>query len=286
MLTLSSQGGTVQLQLLPEVGGRIHSLTIDGKSVLRTPPDPDQHRRDPLRWGSYPMVPWCNRIPGGRLRFEGRTWPQPAEFEGHAIHGRGFDVPWREVDQGVLELDDSGDAGYPWPYLARQVFEVMDTGLALELSLENRGDAPMPAGLGIHPWFAAHGALSVELPAELVYPSTGNLPTGNAGPVDARTDLRSLGAPGWGVDECWTGLTDRRIGLRRDDGLALDYRFSETADHVVLAAISELDAIAIEPQTHAVDGHARAERGEPGGIAVLAPGERLAVRYELVRSVR
>lgn len=286
MIALASPDGSVRLELLPEVGGRIHALTIDGRAVLRTPEDPAEHARDPLRWGSYPMVPWCNRIPGGRLRFAGRRWQQPVEFEGHAIHGRGYAVPWAVVSDSVLELDDAGDAQHPWPYRARQVFEVTDAGIALELSIESSARTPMPAGLGIHPWFAALGALAVELPAEFVYPSEGNLPTGDPIPVDARTDLRGLGVPAAGVDECWTGLTDRRIRLRRGDGLALDYRFGATADHVVLAAIPDLDAVAIEPQTHAVDGHARAERGESGGVAVLAPGERLAVRYEIVRSPR
>jgi galactose mutarotase-like enzyme len=59
----------------------------------------------------------------------------------------------------------------------------------------------------------------------------------------------------------------------------IDASFSSNADHVVLAAIPAHEAVAIEPQTHAVDGHFRAETGRPGGIATLAPGGTLSVRY-------
>jgi galactose mutarotase-like enzyme len=39
--------------------------------------------------------------------------------------------------------------------------------------------------------------------------------------------------------------------------------------------------VAIEPVTHASDGFNRLEHGQRGGVRVLAPGETLAVRYEL-----
>src|SRR5690606_2643399 len=45
------------------------------------------------------------------------------------------------------------EAAWPWPYLARQRFELDDEGLALEISVHNRSDRAMPAGLGWHPYF-------------------------------------------------------------------------------------------------------------------------------------
>ena len=284
MITLRSPSGSVEAELLPGTGGRLHRLRIDGRDVLRTPADPGAHAREPLYWGSYPMVPWCNRIPGGVLRFGGRVHRVPAAVDGHAIHGRALSAAWRVVGDGVLEFDDPGDDGFPWAYRARQELAVDDAGLTLTLSVRNTGDASMPAGLGIHPWFSSGDGLAVELPAERVYPSSDNIPTGDPVPVEGTRDLRTSREPAWGLDECWTGLTGDALRLRWRDGFALDYGYSASADHVVLAAIEPLGAIAIEPQTHGVDGHARAERGAPGGIATLSPGDALAVRYALTRA--
>ena len=284
MIALRSPSGAVEAELLPEVGGRIHRLRIDGRDVLRTPGDPSIHAREPLYWGSYPMVPWCNRIPGGVLRFGGRVHRLPAEVDGNAIHGRAVSAPWQDLGGGVLEYRDAGDPAFPFPFTARQEIAVDDAGLTLRLSVRNDGDAGMPAGLGIHPWFAAGDGLAVELPAERVYPSEDNIPIGDPMPVEGDRDLRSGREPRWGLDECWTSLTASRIRLTARDGFALDYGYTAAATHVVLAAIEPLGAIAIEPQTHGVDGHARAERGAEGGIATLSPGATLAVTYTVRRA--
>lgn len=282
MHSLRSPSGRLELELLPEVGGRIHALRVDGVDVLRTPADLGQHALSPLTWGSYPMVPWCNRIPGGELWFEGIRYRQPITLDTFAIHGRAFAARWMVLNEGTLEFTDPGDEGYPWPYRCQQVFVVSDDAVSLTLTLENTGRSRMPAGLGIHPWFAAVGQLEIALPADFVYPSVGNIPTGPPQAVSGLTDLRESGAPPRDIDECWTGLTAHAVELYRPaDGLRFEFSFSPTADHVLLAAITPLDAVALEPQTHGVDGHARRERGEPGAIGVLEPGEVLTVSYTL-----
>lgn len=182
----------------------------------------------------------------------------------------------------MLEYVDLGEASFPWPFRARQEFTVHHTGISVKLSVENTGSARMPAGLGIHPWFEASGGLEVALPAEQVYPSAGNIPTGPPIAVAGTRDLRTTGLPLAGMDECWTGLTAKSIELRRKiDGIRMSFSFTASADHVVLAAVDGLGAVAIEPQTHGVDGHLHRERGDAGAIDVLAPGQILSVTYGL-----
>lgn len=272
------------MELLPDIGGRIHAIRVGGADLLRTPDDVNSHVAEPLLWGSYPMVPWCNRIPFGELWFEGAAHRQPLNLDTFAVHGRALAAPWRAIGSEVLEFLDAGDAGFPWPYRARQEFVVDGATMSLELSLENTGVTRMPAGLGIHPWFAAPNGLDVALPADLVYPSSGESPVGPPIAVAGDRDLRSSGNPRNGIDECWTGLTEQQIRLDRPDGIQVTFSFTATADHVVLAAIGDLGGVAIEPQTHAVDGHGRRERSEPGGIAVLEPGDSLGVTYRIAVS--
>ena len=56
---------------------------------------------------------------------------------------------------------------------------------------------------------------------------------------------------------------------------------STRSAYVVAASPSELDAIAVEPQTHAPQGLRRLINGEPGALALLDPGGSLSLITEL-----
>lgn len=279
MLRFTSE--ELELELLPEVGGRIHRLRAFGRDLLRTPADPAAHAREPFYWGSYPIVPWFNRVPEGRVSFRGRTVQLPVNDPPFAIHGEAYARPWREVGEGELVFQ-GGTFGFPWPYEARQRFRLDGARLVYELSLTNSGDKEMPAGLGIHPWFVAAGGLRVALPATLAYPLENFIPVADPQPVAGRLDRRALSPVPWGTDDVWTGLTERRIAIDWPEwDLAVDYTFSEAADHVVLAAFERFGAVAVEPVTHATDGfHLLAEERQ-GAIDVLPPGATLSVTYEV-----
>src|SRR5512146_356766 len=55
--------GPIEVELLPAIGARLPRIRAFGRDLLRTPPDPASHRREPFSWGGYVMAPWCNRIP-------------------------------------------------------------------------------------------------------------------------------------------------------------------------------------------------------------------------------
>jgi galactose mutarotase-like enzyme len=44
---------------------------------------------------------------------------------------------------------------------------------------------------------------------------------------------------------------------------------------IVAASLAGTDAVAVEPQTHAPDAIRRLVNGEPGGLALIPPGETL-----------
>ena len=67
----------------------------------------------------------------------------------HAIHGVGYDRPWRIVDDRTLAID----LDERWPFRGRLVqrFALTEASMSFELTLE--ADEPMPATIGWHPWF-------------------------------------------------------------------------------------------------------------------------------------
>ncbi|MDQ2689791.1 MAG: hypothetical protein M3Y29_05910 [Chloroflexota bacterium] len=268
----------IGVELLPDVGARLHRLRAFGHDLLRTPDDPAIHRSDPFFWGAYVLAPWGNRLDAGRRTVAGRQLDLPANFpDGSAIHGQVYDRPWQR--DGTRFAVHAGTDGWPWAYEVTAVATVGRRSLTLAYELVNSSDTPMPAGLGLHPWWRQ--PVEVRIPARAVYPATtDSQPTPE--PVSGRFDQQRLRPMAPGLDAAWTDLDEPVVELRwPDTGIGLTMRASGAAVHVVAASPPELDAVAVELQTHAPQGLRRLERSEPGALALLEPDGRLSLTIEL-----
>lgn len=271
------ESDVMRAEVLPELGGRLHRLQAFGVDLLRTPDDVERHRLEPFFWGSYPLVPWCNRLPGGRLEFDGRTVQLPVNFpDGSAIHGFAYEAPWRVVTDSYLEFTHRGSEGYPWPFVAGQHVEVEGNRFGLTLALTNVGDTDLPGGIGIHPWFTT---ATIELHADrLVSLGPDRIPDGAPPrPVEGRFDLRREVPVPWGVDDIWTDLRARHAhfswpehGLRARFSWSLD----GGADHVVVAAFEDFGAVAVEPQTMITNHPGRIGRTSAVAVSYFLEVER------------
>jgi aldose 1-epimerase len=259
--------------LRPELGGAVASLSCRGRDILRpTPVD----ATDPLQTACFPLVPYANRIAGGRFAFGGREAALEvlAPFAPNALHGDAWRAPWRavrgEADGVELAFDHPAD-GWPWAYEARQVFSLTKAGLAIALSIRNTDTAPMPAGLGLHPYFPAgpNSRLTVEaagvwtvdealIPTRLAAPSA--VQDWSAGP--------RLGEAA-AVDHCYAGWTGP-ARLACGDQTTLVSASGAGWLHVFTPAGAGYACL--EPVTHRPDA-VNAPTDEASGLVVLAPGE-------------
>lgn len=276
---------TLEVVLLPEIGGRIHRLRAFGTDLLRTPADPDRHADDPFFWGAYVMAPWCNRVQPGPMSIVGRTVDlEPTFADGSAIHGQVSARPWQVREDGSLNVGGGGDGdGWPWPYEVVALATVDGPTLILDYELVNRSDGPMPGGLGLHPWFRRPVAL--RIPAEAVYRANTKSAL-EPEPVAAAHDLRASHVPEAGLDGTWTALAAPRIELEWPRaGIAATIDVEAAHLLVAVATPGHLDAVAVEPQTHGPDGLRRLANGEPDALALLPPGAalRLTVRIAVER---
>jgi aldose 1-epimerase len=159
MKRLRLSSGDLALELLPEIGGSIVEFSLrEGDRSLDLMRRATSAPTRPLDTSNFPLVPFSNRIEHGRFDFRGRTGALKPNMgtHPHALHGQGWLTPW-----SVLESSDTrarlgmryepGD--WPWTYSAEQVFELDASGLKLRLSVTNTSSEPMPAGLGLHPYF-------------------------------------------------------------------------------------------------------------------------------------
>jgi aldose 1-epimerase len=268
--------GSLEAALLPEAGARLHRLRAFGHDLLRTPPDAEAHLREPFFWGAYVMAPWCNRLPAGDTSVNGRPVRLASNFpDGSAIHGQVSAVAWSEDGaKGRLAVRGGGD-GWPWPYEVTAFAEAGDASLLLRWQLTNLADEPMPAGLGFHPWWQRPVRLRVA--ADRVYASNVS-PTTEPEPVRDGYDLRTLAPPAEGLDGTWTAASPPEIELAWPErGLRATITTSSMATYVAVATPADLDAIAVEPQTHAPDGLRRLLDGRQDGLAVLPAGASLTL---------
>lgn len=273
---------TLEASFLPELGARIHRLRAFGHDLLRTPDDLAAHRADPFFWGAYPMAPWCNRASVRRTTVAGRTVElQPNFPDGTAIHGLASAVPWERAGDGSFELVHRADDAWPWTFSVRLVALLRDADLTLRWTLANLDDAPMPAGLGLHPWFRR--PVELRMLASAVYASNVSS-TAEPQPVEGATDLRSLATPAGGLDGTWTALEEPAIELAWPPlGVrgSLEARSSAGRTLVALATPADVEAIALEPQTHGPNPLRRLAAGEPDAPVLLDPGSELELELRL-----
>ena len=269
--------------LLPELGARVHRLRAFGHDLLRTPSDPAAHAADPFSWGAYPMAPWCNRAPPGRRVVAGRPVDLAPNFaDGSAIHGLVSAERWEEEPDGMLGIrrGGAGDA-WPWPFEVRLVPTIDRSTLTLDYHLTNRSDGPMPAGIGLHPWFRR--PLELGLPSAKVYATNLDSPA-QPEPAAGRFDLSAPAFPAEDLDATWTGLRPPRIVLnwpRAGVSATMDVATSGPSVLVAVASPAGTGAVAIEPQTHGPDPLRRFERGEPDAPLLLDAGDTLRLTLTL-----
>lgn len=265
--------GPLQLDLLPERGGRIAALRCAEQDILVPLADADF---DPDCWpkaGAYPLIPFHNRVRNARLSCGSRTAQLPVhpDSKPHALHGMTSRCLWqghvKAQAEAVMAVEWSACPTWPWAFVAEQRVLLTDNVISLHLSIENRDDVDMPAGLGWHPFFVKPDKLTDN--AETIWPiSPDLLPTGErrrARLADMRHATRYLSD--WtSVRTCIAGI-DLEIAARN-------------LPHLVVHSAGG-DYCCIEPVSH-LAGAPVAETGDSGtGLMKLAPGHRMTASITL-----
>jgi aldose 1-epimerase len=268
---------SVEAVLLPARGARLHRLRAFGQDLLRTPERVTAYDREPFFWGSYVMAPWCNRIQAGSMRLGGQQVSVDANFpDGSAIHGQVHRLPWELDADGTFRVQAGGNR-WPWRYEVQQTVTAFEHRLRFELSVQNLSNSPMPGGIGIHPWFRS--PVDVAISGTHVFsPNSATPPEPVA--VAGEYNLRTLRPMPDELDATWTGLGEVPVTLRWATR-GVEASLQTTSKFVVATSPSSIDAVAVEPQTHAPQGDRRLRLGEPGALELIGPGQVLRLDVEL-----
>jgi aldose 1-epimerase len=149
----------LRLELSPSIGGAISAFdwTRGGaeRAILRKCHSPLEKVLDAC---CFPLVPYVNRIRGGRFTFRESEISIDPNMAGDPspLHGQGWLNPWtvehQDTTSAVLTYrHEPGE--WPWSYEARQEFALDERGFSVHLACRNTSAQPMPCGLGQHPYF-------------------------------------------------------------------------------------------------------------------------------------
>ena len=277
----------LRLSLCPSVGGAIEAFEcIDGdvpRPIMRRCGD---SLKQVLDAGSFPLVPYVNRIRGGAFSFRGREVRIAPNMTGDPspLHGQGWLNPWtvEQVSDRSAALSYYHVSGeWPWAYHATQQFDLDDRGLSLTLTCYHAATEPMPCGLGQHPYFPCGPETRIDTEVaevwtidEHVLPVDRVPATGRFGLCDRLVCAQGLdhGFGGWG-GEARLSDPDWPYDLRMSSSDARFFQlYSPTTGGIFVA----------EPVSHANAAlNARESEWPELGMRVLEPGEEMSLTMRL-----
>jgi aldose 1-epimerase len=265
---------------LAEVGARLAGLWHDGSPVTV---DSSPEALPPKSTGAV-LLPWPNRIAGGRYSFDGvdHQLPLTEPARQNASHGLVRFVRWSATSQDASSVTLAHDlvpqTGYPFELRLEVSYRLAaEDGLRVRAAVTNTGRSAAPFGAGFHPYLdlAGHPLDTAELlvPAGTVLDTDDRqIPTGRhpveGTPFDLRTG-RPIGS--LRLDHGFADLTGSAAVLRTEQR-AVEVSWDAAFGYLQVFTPSFItpgrNAVAIEPMSCPANAFNSGE-----GLIRLEPGQ-------------
>jgi len=281
------QAGQLRLELNPSIGGSISAFVLRAEHgefpILRKC---NSGSESVLDAASFPLVPFVNRIRGGRFAFRGQKVELHPNMAGDPspLHGQGWLSPWNveHSDDRRALLSFRHSAGeWPWDYEAQQEFTLDETALSIRLTCRNSSDRPMPCGLGQHPYFECSAQTRIDTDVTGVWTIDEHVLPVEKIPATGRFGLRDRPVCGQDLDHGfagWGGSATIRdpqspVSIRMSSPDARYFQLYSPASGGIFVAepVTQANAALNEPE----------ERWAELGMRVLDPGEAMSLDMTL-----
>ena len=277
MTLLSLRTGRLALDLAPSAGGSVARFVADGIDLLRPMAAADIASGKGNNASAYPLVPFSNRIRGGNLVFEGESFHLERNWPGvnYPMHGDGWAHPWQveKADARSAEIvyfheRAVTEGGWPFRYRARQSYRLHEDRLTVRMALENLETRPVPAGIGLHPFFLRDAETELACRTRAVWTTDPEVLPIEQVAVPSQWDFStSRKVDGVTLDNCFDGWDGRATITWPKRRLRLALEASQPFRHLVIYVPPGRDFFCVEPVSHA-NGLV--------GLSPLGPGATLA----------
>jgi len=280
-----------RLGLVPSLGGGVAAWQLErpaGPLDLWRPWAGDTDR---YTLASFPMVPWSNRISAGGFEHDGvfHAIAPNRVGEPYPIHGDGWLQPWTihqpSTDALEMSLESHQFDGNPYAYQALQRFVLRPDGMDQTLRVTHTGTAPLPYGLGQHPWFLRTPSARLTTQVQGVWLSGSDpLPIAHTASFPPTWDPRDgMAVSGTLVDNAYTGWSGLATIAWPEHRLQVSMRVPDVHErdlqdgYCLLYRPPAGPAFCFEPVTHPIDAF---HVPEHPGLRVLQQGESLTLHVE------
>ncbi len=296
MITL--QNDYWQAGILPETGasiafGRVKhdDIWVD---VMR--PTPESEYGNSSNCSSFIMLPWCNRIKDGVLRFGEETYQlRVTKDDGTARHGNVRNRNWTIGSSDAthvsmsLHSSDFADMNWPFAFSAQAEYRLDGQAFIWMLAIKNEDTRPFPTGFGHHPYFVkpqGENAPHVQVPCNAYFELTNYMATDAAVALPARLDFREMRSLGdANINDVLTKRIDEAPARMKypQYQTTLEMYADPLFEHILLYAPEGQPFYAVEPMTNVSDGfNLFANHIDNSGIFILQPGEEKTATVHLV----
>jgi aldose 1-epimerase len=272
--------GPYELIVAPGFGARMASFCCAGRDVLRATPEAVLAEPTVYGFAGFPLMPYSGPLFGPGFTFAGASYPLARNIreEPTATHGEAWIAPFRIVASAdaALELEMTHEptpGTFPLRFRGHVRYSLSDDGLSILLRVTSRDHRPMPAGLGIHPYFPKSPGTRLRFAAVGVWPpdapeavSLGCQPLMEGLDFGDAPDVSAMV-----VDRLYEGW-DGRAELIARDGFRTVIEADGVLDKMQIYSAGDYPYVCVEPVSNANDGFNRMAAGVPShGVRLLEP---------------
>lgn len=282
---LTLRAGPALVEICPGRGGIVtrYCWTLEERTLEWFRPTPQAHEFGVLDAGCFPLVPFSGRVRGGRFPYEGKVFSMPMNFppQKHTIHGHGWQRPWQ-----IAEANETAasivyhHAGDDWTtsYDAIQRFEITESDLSISLSATNTGNARMPLGLGLHPYFVRTPRAHVRAKVGQMWLSDEEvMPVDLVAPPPDKNLVNGIVADAVALDNTFTDFSGTATVDWPEWRASLTITADSLLQFLVVYTPPGESFLCVEPVSNCADAFNLAAEGRTDtGMRILAPGETLS----------
>ena len=267
-VSLELRAGALRLALRPDLGGCIAGLWHGDVAVLRSTEPAALLASRPS--GSFPLVPYSNRIGYRHFRWLGLEQHTAANFDDnpHSVHGVAWQRPWTVLSSSdtaaEIEYRHTPDAHWPYAFSVRQRFLLSPDALTVELSFTNLAPQAQPVGLGWHPYFPKRAGSRLDIAVTQRWDSDEvGLPNLQVPQAGIHGEVSTLA-----FDNCFEGWQ----GAARIADAQLQMQLTSSLPYLVVFTPDVKPYYCVEPVSH-VSNAIQMDDPQAHGLRSVGPGE-------------
>lgn len=277
--------GAYSLTVAPGFGARLVRFRHQGRDLLR--PTPDSVIAKPILYGfaGFPLMPYSGPLfgrdfPYGGFNFAGMRYELARNIreEPTMTHGEAFVRAFSVEEQTASLVDmkmihEPTPGTFPFRFGGQVRYRLSDKGLSILLRVTSLDHRPMPAGLGIHPYFPKPPGTRLKFFSLAVWPPDGPEVV-DKGAVPLSDGLSFNDGPDVSkmvVDRLYEGW-DGHAEVIAPDGHRTIIEADGVLDKMQIYSAWDYPYVCVEPVSNTNDGFNRMEAGVGShGVRILDP---------------